>query len=74
MSAIKTVTTYTRLHLHEKKLWKEIKKIEHKNKKMFNDNLMIRPEHQRLYAKKKELCGEIAATLMAEANVLGFNL
>lgn len=72
MNAIKTVVTYTRLKLHEEKLWREIRRVEKKNKDLFNDNLMVRPNHQRLYAKKKDLCGEIAATLMAEATVLGF--
>lgn len=72
MNAIKTVVTYVKLHRREEKLWKEIKRIEKQNKKLFDDNLMIRPNHQRLYATKKTLCGEVAATLMAEATVLGF--
>lgn len=72
MNAVKTVVTYTRLHRREKRLWREIKRIEKQNKKLFNDNLIVTPKHESLYAKKKELCGEIAATLLAEANVLGF--
>lgn len=74
MSTIKTVVTYVKLHIREEKLWKEIRRVEKQNEKMFNDNLMIRPDHQCLYAKKKELCGEVAATLMAEATVLGVEL
>lgn len=74
MNAIKTVVTYVKLHHREEKLWKEVKKVEKQNKKLFNDNIMVRPNHQGLYAKKKELCGEIAATLMAEATILGFEI
>ena len=63
-----------KLKYRSKKIKRKIKKIEKKNKKLFNDNLIVRENHQGLYSKKKELCGELAATVMAQAIVMGIEL
>ncbi len=63
-----------KLGYRSKKIKRKIKKVEKKNKKLFNDNLIVRNDHQRLYAIKKELSIELATTLMAQSIIMGIEL
>lgn len=74
LSNTEKVIAVVKLECKSKKIKRKIKKLEKKNKKLFNDNLIVHENHQGLYAKKKELCGELAAVVMAQAMVMGIAL
>ena len=74
LSIMKKAIIIAKLEKRRKKLERTIRKIDKQNYKLFDDNLIVRSNHQCLYAKKKELCGELAAIIMTQANVLNVNL
>lgn len=74
MSFSKKFVIMIKLKQKEQRIKRAIKKVEKKNAKAFDDNLIVRRNHQKFYSQKKTLCNELAATLMAQATVLGVEL
>ena len=74
MSFSKKVVIMVKLKQKEHGIKRAIKQVEKKNAKAFDDNLIVRRNHQKFYSQKKTLCTELAATLMAQATVLGVEL
>ncbi len=74
MSFSKKFVIMVKLKQKEQRIKRAIKQVEKKNAKAFDDNLIVRRNHQKFYGQKKTLCNELAATLMAQATVLGVEL
>lgn len=70
----KKVIAIAKLEKRTRRIRRKIKKIEKKNRKMVNDCLIVRPDQHKLFSESKALHYELAATALAKATIMGFDI